>query len=300
MPSTIKTLEQTTYDTVCSSSFIKIHGRPTQSNYKNLKKEASDLASKLDDITYDWSRSPTGDECRLLAKIIGEDEYYHLTNLMWTQEVEPATYDPAINDATATYTRKQMEEEWDCTHKTWTICKGFLWGVAVNFRDALDETWYSQLKSVHTAYRNTSPIQILEHLNSQWCPLDVHAKKNLCIAYYAEWDGEQHLTAFGKRLDNNQVRIKRFGITISNEDKLQFYLKQMYASNHFDKKEMTEWENKPEAIKHNFNYAKTYFEGLIRDYKVYEQYSGGTPASTTSTVQTKQPRLIAAMNFTST
>jgi hypothetical protein len=55
MPSTIKTLEQTTYDTVRSSSFTKIHGRPTQSNYKNLKKEASDLASELDDITYDWS-----------------------------------------------------------------------------------------------------------------------------------------------------------------------------------------------------------------------------------------------------
>ncbi len=53
MPSTIKTLEQMTYDTVCSSSFTKMHSCPTQSNYKNLKKEASDLLSKLDDITYD-------------------------------------------------------------------------------------------------------------------------------------------------------------------------------------------------------------------------------------------------------
>jgi hypothetical protein len=62
MPSTIKTLEQTTYDVVCSSSFTKVQGHPTQSDYNNLKKEASDLASKLDDITYDWSRRPTGDE----------------------------------------------------------------------------------------------------------------------------------------------------------------------------------------------------------------------------------------------
>ncbi len=66
--------------------------------------------------------------------------------------------------------------------------------------------------------------------------------------------------AFGKLLNNDQVRIKHFGITISNKDKLQFYLKQMYASNHFDKKEMTEWENK------SLNKAKTYFEGLIKDY----------------------------------
>jgi hypothetical protein len=169
-----------------------------------------------------------------------------------------------------------MEQEWEHTHKTWAIRKGFLRGVAANFRDALDKSWYSQLKSVHTASCNTTPIQILEHLNSQWCPLDVHAKKNLCIAYYAEWDSEQHLTAFGKHLDDNQVRIVRFGITISNEDKLQFYLEQMYASNHFDKKEMAEWENKPEAIKNDFNNAKTYFEGLVWDYEAYEQNSSGT------------------------
>ncbi len=74
MPPTIKTLEQMTYDTVCSSSFTKIHGRPAQSNYVKLKKEASDLASELDDITYDWSQSPTGDEYGLLAEIVGEDK----------------------------------------------------------------------------------------------------------------------------------------------------------------------------------------------------------------------------------
>ncbi len=143
MPSTIKTIEQTIYDTVCSSSLTKIHGRPTQSDYENLKKEASDLASILDDITYDWSWSPTGDEYGLLAEIMGKDEYYHLTNLTWTQEVEPATYDLAINDTIATYTWKQMEQEWERTRKTLAIHKGFLRGVAANFCDALNKSWYS-------------------------------------------------------------------------------------------------------------------------------------------------------------
>jgi hypothetical protein len=53
MPLTIKTLKNTTYDMVRFSAFTKIHGHPMQSNYENLKKEASDLASELDDITYD-------------------------------------------------------------------------------------------------------------------------------------------------------------------------------------------------------------------------------------------------------
>jgi hypothetical protein len=85
-----------------------------------------------------------------------------------------------------------------------------------------------------------------------------------------------HLTAFGKHLNDDQLRIKRYGITISNKDKLQFYLKKMYSSNHFDKKEMTEWENKPEADKNNFGKTKTYFEGLVKDYEIYKQNSGGT------------------------
>ncbi len=133
MPLTLKTLENTTYDTVRFSAFTKIHGRPTRSDYENLKKEASDLASELDDITYDWSRSPTRDKFGLLAEIIGKDEYNHLTNLTWKHEVKPKTYDPNITDATATHTRKRMEQEWERTCKTWAIRKGFLRGVAANF-----------------------------------------------------------------------------------------------------------------------------------------------------------------------
>ena len=106
MPSTIKTLKNTTYDMIRFSLFTNIHGCPTRSDYENLKKEASDLASELDDITYDWSQSPTGEEYGLLAEIIRKDEYNHLTNLTWVQEVKPDTYDPNITDTTATHTRK--------------------------------------------------------------------------------------------------------------------------------------------------------------------------------------------------
>jgi hypothetical protein len=123
------------------SPFTKIHGCPPRHNYEILKNKASDLASELDDITYDCSRSNTGEEYRILAEIIGKDEYNHLTYLTWVQEIEPSNYDPAITDAIATHTRKRMEQEWECKRKTWAIRKGFLHGVAANMRDALDENW---------------------------------------------------------------------------------------------------------------------------------------------------------------
>ena len=43
MTLTIKTPENMTYDKVHFSAFSKIHGRPTQSDYKNLKKKHQTL-----------------------------------------------------------------------------------------------------------------------------------------------------------------------------------------------------------------------------------------------------------------
>jgi hypothetical protein len=85
MPFSIKEIENMTHKSVCASPFTKIHGHPPQHNYEILKNKASDLASELDDITYDWSCSNTGKEYGLLAEIIGKYEYDHLTNLTWVQ-----------------------------------------------------------------------------------------------------------------------------------------------------------------------------------------------------------------------
>ena len=157
--------------------------------------------------------------------------------------------------------------------------KGFLCGVTMNMRDALDEQYYSQLKNVNTAYRNTSPIQIVEHLDTGWCPLDIQARKMLKKEFYTDWDtSNTHLMAFSMKLDKEQNQLDRLGIVVSDEDKLQFYLEQIYVSNCFDKAEMVAWENKTVAIKEDYDQAKKYFEDLVRDFKTYSQNSGGAAA----------------------
>ena len=114
MPSSsAKSAETASYEAVRAVPFTRLHGRPTRHDYETLKKEASDLASEVDNLTFDWCRNPaTGEGYGLLAEIIGEDEYDHLTNLTWVQEMEPSNYDLAITDATVTHTRKRMEQEW--------------------------------------------------------------------------------------------------------------------------------------------------------------------------------------------
>ena len=111
------------------------------------------FASKVENITFTWSRNTvTGEEYGLLAEIIGNVEYTHLTNLNWAQEMEPASYNPAIQATTATHTRKRMEEEWDEKCTSWFIRKGFLRGVTMNMHNTLDEQYYSQLKNIKTPY----------------------------------------------------------------------------------------------------------------------------------------------------
>jgi hypothetical protein len=134
-------------------------------------------------------------------------------------------------------------------------------------RDALDEQYYSQLKHINTTYHNTTAIQILDHIDTRWCPLDVQAWKILKKDIYTDWDtSNMHLTAFGMKLNKDQNCLNRLGIVISDKDKPWFYLEQIYASNCFDKAEMAAWENKPILIKDDYDKAKRYFKTLVKDF----------------------------------
>jgi hypothetical protein len=59
------------------------------------------------------------------------------------------------------------------------------------------------------------------------------------------------LTAYrnSKCLDGEQRALIRSNVTILDEDKLQFYLKEMYDSNNFDKNDMLDWEKQLRTCK---------------------------------------------------
>jgi hypothetical protein len=193
---------------------------------------------------------------------MGVDEYHDLTGIAtYIIPNKPPSYDPNITNATPMHTRKRMEEEWDLVRTSWFIQKGLLRGVVDNLRDALDEKFYSQLRHRLTAYRNITPYQILEHLITHWCPLNVKAKKELKTAYYTKWEHTiKHLTASGNQLNDDQRALVRSDVTIADDDKLQFYLEEIYDSNRFDKQEMLTWERQPTATKTDFNLAKAHFK----------------------------------------
>jgi hypothetical protein len=231
--------------------------------------------SKVEDITYTWTRDATTDY-GLLADILEFDNYYELTGID-THAIpnEPVSYNPTITNATLTQERKRKEEEWGRVRTTWFIRKGLLKAILDNLCDALDKQYYCQLKHCLTAYHNITPFQILEHLNNCWCPLDVQAKKELHKAYYSKWDSDEHLTAFGNCLDDDQKAHVRSDITIPDNNKLKFYLKEIYGSNKFHKQDMLTWEQLPAIINTNFDQTKAYFKKIVKAVNVYKQNTGG-------------------------
>jgi hypothetical protein len=123
MPSTVQATKTTAFDLVQTTPFTRIHGRPSWSDYKILKQEATTVTSKVEDITYGWSRdTATSNKYGLLAKILGINKYYHQTGITtYLKETKPDSYDPTVDDTiiTHTHTRKREEEEWERMQTCW-------------------------------------------------------------------------------------------------------------------------------------------------------------------------------------
>ncbi len=73
--------------------------------------------------------------------------------------------------------------------------------------------------------------------------------------YYTRWDADEHLMAFGKRLNDDQRALVRLDVTIADDDKLQYYVEEIYGSNRFNKQEMLMWEKQPVATRTDYDLA---------------------------------------------
>ncbi len=122
----------------------------------------------------------------------------------------------------------------------------------------------------------------------------MHANKLIKAKYWTKWDGDIHFTTFEKRLDDEHICIKHFGINISDKNNLQFYLEQMYPCNQIDQTQMTPWENKIEAIKTNWIETKQYFEGLVATSKSTSRTAAVLKQKANTKVPVKPPKLTKA------
>ena len=166
MPSSsTEAAETTSYDSVCTTTpFTQIHGRPTRQDYKLLKKEASSLTSEVDNITFTWScNTAPGEECGQLAEIILDSTPIHQPQL----------------DTRSRAPRQSQQPQWHIQGSNWRK----------NARKNANLGSFGKVSYVEPPWTcttlNTTPIQVLEHLNTRWCPLDIRARELLKATFHA-------------------------------------------------------------------------------------------------------------------
>jgi hypothetical protein len=113
------------------------------------------------------------------------------------------------------------------------------------------------------------------------------------------WDhGRIHITDFKERLDQDQEELQEDKITISDHDKLVFYVQQMYRSGLFERATMEKWEDQKEEKK-KWEATKEYFEDKIKSQECHcsnteAAVAGGSSFESAANVQEEEEEQQAA------
>lgn len=123
------------------------------------------------------------------------------------------------------------------------MCHGFLQGLCTNIHKRLDEQFYKELKKKRMMYMLVGLKKYIKHLGNIWFKLDTLTVKKIKNEYFQEWQYElQHITGFGKFIDNKQDKLHLNAIIFTDTDKLWHYTEQVYVRNIFNRQNMIDWK----------------------------------------------------------
>ena len=74
----------------------------------------------------------------------------------------------------------------------------------------------------------------------------------------ARWSPDEHFTTFAKRLSREQKKLKNDSINISDADKKQHLMIQVWDRDLFDRAVMIKWSERP-TIQKSFDHMVAYF-----------------------------------------
>ena len=113
-----------------------------------------------------------------------------------------------------------------------------------NFCDTLDLEFYSALEHADYGYINVLPCEYIVHLETEHCPMDPTAIKDIKGHYYRRKETHERLRKFATWLDEEQNRLAVDGIIIQKTDKFQRYLSKVYKSGIFMVEAITQFFSK--------------------------------------------------------
>ena len=114
---------------------------------------------------------------------------------------------------------------------------------------AFDMQYLKELKEEYLGYKNQTIKTMVTQL-STWYDITTKEKLAMKTHFLTPWSDtpEAHITTFARQLDRRQVKCEDHGVTITNDDKVDHFVAQMYACGLFDSKLLNDWEETADKL----------------------------------------------------
>ena len=118
----------------------------------------------------------------------------------------------------------------DTANVDYTVLEGFREGFGKNFRKTFSKKYYKQLREKTFKYKRVLPITFITHLETRHVVMDTLVIERLRAEALRDWGGDEYILSFATRHTREQERLASLSlpITITDEDKLQKYMKEMW------------------------------------------------------------------------
>lgn len=160
------------------------------------------------------------------------------------------------------------------------VILGFIHGFGENFREALEEKLYQDLEHIRFGYNGIWPEQYLAEVKSH-CPLDVQAIKDAKAHFCRGWmrqdkNHPETIKKHGLRLTQEQDALRRGGVNVTDQDKIEHYLLEVYQSRAYSA-EITRTFKQLNPEDQGWVGANSYFETAMKDQEEIERLMGDAP-----------------------
>ena len=250
-------LQKDTEDDVLTHQLTKIHGRPYWMQMQKMIKELCKIACKFK-VSYNWSGN-----YGLMAMILGTVKYAlrYPTLPAYVQPTQPAARPHIPNGNASNEFVRNATADHNLLLRDWAVVCGFVSGIGKLIRAALDYDYISALDHVETGFIDVFPFQYLNHLATEWCPLDHTAITQVETYFKRGWDraNNERITKFAERLDQEQAQFDRDSVTIDDAVKFRHYMAEIYKSGAFSHEKIKEWVARAANLQTYAN-ARTFFE----------------------------------------
>ena len=218
----------------------RIIGTPTfkaiNSRHKILKQNASSVRTTLG-----------GGNHGLLALVLNAADYTQLTNAVWIEPIHPGQR-PVIPVGSTRVVQENILSQYKNENEEWKLVSDVRHAIKKQLLEAVEDEYLEDLKDQDTGYANVTPLEMIEHLYTDYGDMTEQDISNIKASIKVDYDTNTTMISYFSNLRNIRNIAVRAGNPISDSDMLaEIYL--VMGRTGIYEKGLDDWNELPAASK---------------------------------------------------